>query len=89
MQSSSPRPRHKRVAQRHRVIEKRTSSLERYTAMNYQTLLVEIRNRIAYVTINRPDKLNALNAQAKTELKQVFEGMQTDPSVDLVILTGA
>jgi len=57
--------------------------------MNYQTLLVEIRNRIAYVTINRPDKLNALNAQAKTELKQVFEGMQTDPSVDLVILTGA
>ncbi|MBM4162410.1 MAG: enoyl-CoA hydratase, partial [Ignavibacteria bacterium] len=42
-----------------------------------------------YVTINRPDKLNALNAQAKTELKQVFEGMQTDPSVDLVILTGA
>jgi enoyl-CoA hydratase len=57
--------------------------------MNYQTLLVETANRIAIVTINRPDKLNALNEQAKSELKQVFESLRNDANVDVVILTGA
>jgi enoyl-CoA hydratase len=55
----------------------------------YQTLLVETRNRIAFVTINRPDKLNALNEQAKAELKHAFESLREDASVDVVILTGA
>jgi len=57
--------------------------------MNYQTLLVEAKNRIAFVTINRPDKLNALNEQAKAELKQAFENFRDDANVDVVILTGA
>ncbi len=57
--------------------------------MNYQTLLVENRNKIAFVTVNRPDKLNAMNAQAKAELKQVFESIKNDSAVDVVILTGA
>jgi enoyl-CoA hydratase len=57
--------------------------------MNYQTLLVEARNRIAFVTINRPDKLNALNEQAKAELKQAFERLRDDADVDVVILTGS
>jgi len=57
--------------------------------MAYQTLLVEKRNRIAFVTINRPDKLNALNAQAKTELKAAFEEIRDDSEVDAVVLTGA
>jgi enoyl-CoA hydratase len=57
--------------------------------MRYQTLLVEKRNRIAFVTINRPDKLNALNAQAKAELKEAVEGIRDDSEVDVVVLTGA
>ena len=57
--------------------------------MNYQTLVVENRNKIAFVTVNRPDKLNALNAQAKDELKQVFASIKSDSAVDAVILTGA
>jgi enoyl-CoA hydratase len=57
--------------------------------MNYQTLLVNIGNRIAVVTINRPDKLNALNAQCKSELKDLFTNLKTNPEVDAVILTGA
>ena len=57
--------------------------------MGYQTLLVEKRNRIAFVTINRPDKLNALNAQAKEELKAAIEGIRDDSEVDVVVLTGA
>ena len=57
--------------------------------MNYQTLLVESRNKIAFVTVNRPDKLNALNAQAKDELRQVFASIKSDSAVDVVILTGS
>lgn len=57
--------------------------------MNYQTLILETTNRIATVTINRPDKLNALNAQAKSELREVFAYLKTDSTVDVVILTGA
>lgn len=57
--------------------------------MNYQTILHEKKDRLAYITINRPDKLNALNATAKAELKQVFESIKNDSSIDVVILTGA
>jgi enoyl-CoA hydratase len=57
--------------------------------MNLQTLMVEIEDHIAVLTINRPEKLNALNAAAKKELVEVFEAWKTDPSVDVVILTGA
>lgn len=55
----------------------------------FETLLFESGNRIGYVTINRPDKLNALNAKAKSELKQLFESLKSDDKVDIVILTGA
>jgi enoyl-CoA hydratase len=57
--------------------------------MNYETLQVERRDRIAFVAINRPDKLNALNAQARSELKDLFLALQNDDAVDVVILTGA
>lgn len=56
--------------------------------MNYNTLLVSISERIAKVIINRPDKLNALNAQCKAELKKFFTSTKSDRNVDLVILTG-
>jgi len=57
--------------------------------MIFETLLFETKDRIGRVTINRPDKLNALNATAKIELKQLFESLKTDNTVDVVILTGA
>lgn len=57
--------------------------------MTKETLLIERNNNITRVTINRPDKLNALNAQAKKELKEVFEELKLDSTVDVVILTGA
>jgi enoyl-CoA hydratase len=55
----------------------------------FETLLFESKKRIGYVTINRPDKLNALNAKAKAELKQLFSSLKADETVDVVILTGA
>jgi enoyl-CoA hydratase len=57
--------------------------------MKYETLLFSVNNRIATITINRPDKLNALNAQAKSELKSLFTEIKADSNVDVVILTGA
>jgi len=57
--------------------------------MNYQTLLVSVRDRIAIAMINRPEKLNALNGHAKSELSELFKNLKTDASVDVVILTGA
>lgn len=55
----------------------------------YETLQYEAKDRIGYVTINRPDKLNALNAKAKAELKELFTDLKADGGIDVVILTGA
>jgi enoyl-CoA hydratase len=57
--------------------------------MAYETLLYEIRHAIGYITINRPEKLNALNRTVMQELLECFQGMQKDNDVRVVILTGA
>lgn len=57
--------------------------------MHYNNLLAEIKNNIAYVTINRPDKLNALNIETMSELKDVFLKLDSDKSVYVVIVTGS
>ncbi|HEV2177407.1 MAG TPA: enoyl-CoA hydratase-related protein [Terriglobia bacterium] len=57
--------------------------------MSYQTLLYEERDGIGYVTINRPEKLNALNDQVMADLKACFESIAEDDEVKAVILTGA
>ena len=57
--------------------------------MELQTLLVEIRDAVALVTINRPEKLNALNAVAKRELREVMSMLRDNPAVAVVVLTGA
>ncbi len=57
--------------------------------MNFSTLLYGVNEGIATVTINRPDKLNALNAAAKAELRELFTALKSDPSVDVVIISGA
>jgi enoyl-CoA hydratase len=57
--------------------------------MEYQTLLFSVEDRIATITINRTDKLNALNVQAKEELKDLMTKIKSDPGVDVVIITGS
>lgn len=57
--------------------------------MTYATLLFELADGIATVTINRPDKLNALNAQVLTELGDAVARIETDPAIRGVLLTGA
>ncbi len=56
---------------------------------NYETLLVEDRGPVRIVTINRPDALNALNAQVVGELTEVVEETAISDDVRAMILTGA
>ncbi|MFQ5570469.1 MAG: enoyl-CoA hydratase/isomerase family protein [Rhodothermales bacterium] len=57
--------------------------------MDLETLLYEIEGEIAVITINRPDKLNALNTTVIAELDQCFRQARSDRAVKGVILTGA
>lgn len=52
-------------------------------------LTLEIADRIATVTINRPDKLNALNATVIAELDRAFQHLATADTVRAIVLTGA
>src|SRR5438128_7145064 len=61
----------------------------RIVAMSYQTLLFEIKDGVALITINRPDKLNALNDQVMAELADVAERLATGDDIRGAILTGA
>ncbi len=51
--------------------------------------LVEKADRIAWVTLNRPEKLNALNNEVLEELEQIFADLEQDAKVGVVVLTGA
>src|SRR5947199_2067518 len=61
----------------------------RIVAMSYQTLLFEIKDGVALITINRPDKLNALNDQVVDELADAAERVATEDAIKGAILTGA
>jgi enoyl-CoA hydratase len=57
--------------------------------MLYENLLIETKDKIAYITINRPKVLNALNWQTMQELRDVFAKVKDDANAGGVILTGA
>ncbi len=57
--------------------------------MSYETILLEKSDHIATITLNRPDRLNALNAKMAEELQDVFDVVHRDDDVRVVVLTGA
>ena len=57
--------------------------------MNYSYIIYEKRDRIAYVTINRPEVMNALHPPAYAELDRVWADYMADPELWVAILTGA
>ena len=57
--------------------------------MNYENLLYEVRDAIAYITFNRPKVLNALNRRTMQELLLALGQAKLDENVRVVILTGA
>jgi enoyl-CoA hydratase len=56
---------------------------------SFKTILFEKKNKIAFVTLNRPDMMNALELETIRELKKLFVSMEKDPEVLGVIVTGA
>jgi enoyl-CoA hydratase len=56
---------------------------------NYETILVEKRDKIAVLTINRPDKLNSLSSKVHEEGVAALEELRKDDSVRVVVITGA
>lgn len=56
--------------------------------MNYKNLFIAIENNVATVTINRPEKLNALNNDTLNELYDVFLSIEHNSEVRAVIITG-
>ncbi len=56
---------------------------------SYETLLVERRDRVAIITINRPEKRNALNIKTREEGAHVLDELREDESIRVVIFTGA
>src|SRR5437764_10249055 len=57
--------------------------------MNYENILFEKKDSIAYVTVNRPKVLNALNMATMEELRAAFHEIKNDAGLRVVILTGA
>ena len=57
--------------------------------MDFQCLIYERKEAICYLTLNRPEKLNALNARMMAELREALEIIELDPEIRVVILTGA
>src|SRR5256886_15483293 len=57
--------------------------------MSYENILFEKKNAIAYVTVNRPKVLNALNMATMEELRQAFHAIKQDREARVVIFTGS
>ena len=57
--------------------------------MPFETLLYDEQDGIGYLTLNRPNKLNALSPTLMAEFREALEGIEANPDVRVVILTGA
>ncbi len=57
--------------------------------MELKNLLLEIKDNIAVVAVNRPDKLNALNKDTVLELRSVFKELRSNDNIFVIILTGS
>ena len=57
--------------------------------MAYETIIVDINDDIALITLNRPDALNALNAQLLAELAQALEDADASDKVRCIVVTGS
>jgi len=57
--------------------------------MSFENLVVNYKDKIAVVTINRPQNLNALNKQTIGELRDCFLDLDSNSEVRAIVLTGA
>src|SRR6266850_1662683 len=54
-----------------------------------ETVRFEVAERVATITLNRPDRLNAMNQQMRDELRECWKRVKADPEVWVAIITGA
>ena len=57
--------------------------------MIFENLVVEKRGRVAVLTVNRPEKLNALNIRTREEIVAALEELRDDDEIRVVVITGA
>jgi len=54
----------------------------------FETIKYEVKNKVAYVTLNRPEKYNSINLQMRIELTEVFRDIKFNPDIWVAVLTG-
>jgi enoyl-CoA hydratase len=59
------------------------------TAMSFETITLRIDEGVATLTLNRPDRMNALSVQLKSELAAALDELEKDPSLRALVVTGA
>lgn len=59
------------------------------TRLSTENVLVEIQDRIAWVTLNRPDKRNAMNPALNDDMVRILDALEVDDNCDVLVLTGA
>ncbi|MGH9947801.1 MAG: enoyl-CoA hydratase/isomerase family protein, partial [Pyrinomonadaceae bacterium] len=64
-------------------------TLSLFYMADYETISVEVRERVAILTINRPDKLNALNTKVHSEGVAALNELRNDENVRVLVITGA
>ncbi|MGO4004087.1 enoyl-CoA hydratase [Pseudomonas fluorescens] len=57
--------------------------------MQFETLLLEIHERVGLITLNRPKSLNAINSQVIAELNQALDHLEKDPAIGCMVITGS
>ena len=57
--------------------------------MGFETILLKIERGVATITLNRPQRLNALSRQMFRELDEAFDEVATDPAARVLVITGA
>src|SRR3977135_3401961 len=57
--------------------------------MDYQTITFELENRIATITLNRPERLNAINEEMRADFSRLFTELQINDDIGVIIITGA
>ncbi|HEK1688362.1 TPA: enoyl-CoA hydratase [Pseudomonas putida] len=57
--------------------------------MAFETILLDIHGKVGLITLNRPQALNALNAQIVAEINQALDQLERDPNIGCVVLTGS
>lgn len=57
--------------------------------MSYETILLDIHGQVGLITLNRPQALNALNAQLVSEVNHALDGLEADNNIGCIVITGS